>query len=441
MRADADDAATRKTHRIARQSIADVVSRYLASNEVAKRALTHAMRVSGATMEDLADDGLARLAPLDHIAYRSFAHEDYGVEGVCEVFERLGWETVSASEGGRLEFTEKRVRARWMKPPKTPRGETPLPRIFVSELVVDACDEELKGYLTQHFERVGEGKVLRSMEWAKGRNARWQLPPASVYAKVERLSEYASWTLLHGYAVNHVALSLFQLRKMYPETPLRTLEDLETSFASNAAFSRIKWNESGGRIKRSPSGLLAQSALMSVPHRYGLYKKTIVTKTRYDREEQEDIFKDYGLPGSYLEFVQRLPKPQNADKSFEELEECDLREGFETGNASKIFDSTSTRPPPPSGAGSSAPQGGAPPASNAPQGGGAPPGSNAPKESNAPGSSEPAGRPAGMLMNLSSRVASFFRPSSQSPVKKPRVEEEGASASAPAANDDVIDLT
>ncbi|ABO99338.1 predicted protein, partial [Ostreococcus lucimarinus CCE9901] len=257
----------------------------------------------------------------DHIAYRSFAHEDYGVEGVCEVFERLGWETVSASEGGRLEFTEKRVRARWMKPPKTPRGETPLPRIFVSELVVDACDEELKGYLTQHFERVGEGKVLRSMEWAKGRNARWQLPPASVYAKVERLSEYASWTLLHGYAVNHVALSLFQLRKMYPETPLRTLEDLETSFASNAAFSRIRWNESGGRIKRSPSGLLAQSALMS--------------------EDHEDTFKDYGLPGSYVEFVQRLPKPQNADKSFEELQECDLREGFEAGNASKIFDSTS----------------------------------------------------------------------------------------------------
>ena len=119
-------------------------------------------------MEDLADDGLARLAPLDHVAYRSFAHEDYGVEGVCEVFERLGWTTVDASEGGRLEFTEKRVRARWLKPPKTPRGETPLPRIFVSELVVDACDEELKGYLTQHFKRVGEGKVVKSMEWASG---------------------------------------------------------------------------------------------------------------------------------------------------------------------------------------------------------------------------------------------------------------------------------
>ena len=189
-----------------------------------------------------------------------------------------------------MEFTEKRVRARWLKPPKTPRGETPLPRIFVSELVVDACDEELKGYLTQHFERVGEGKVVRSMEWASGRNARWQLPPASVYAKVERLSEYASWTLLHGYAVNHVALSLFQLRKMYPETPLRTLEDLETSFASNAAFSRIRWNESGGRIKRSPSGLLAQSALMSVPHRYeSVQEDDRHARLGTDREDQEDI--------------------------------------------------------------------------------------------------------------------------------------------------------
>jgi hypothetical protein len=93
---------------------------------------------------------------------------------------------------------------------------------------------------------------------------------------------------------------------------------------------------------------------MSVPHRYELYKKTIVTQDRYGEEDHEDTFKDYGLPGSYVEFVQRLPKPQNADKSFEELQECDLREGFEAGNASKIFDSTSTRPPPQSGAGSTA---------------------------------------------------------------------------------------
>ena len=113
MRADADDAATRKTHRIAQGSRSrDVVSRYLAHNEVAKRALTHAMRASGATMEDLADDGLARLAPLDHIAYRSFAHEDYGVEGVCEVFERLGWETVERERGRTIGvYGEARARA------------------------------------------------------------------------------------------------------------------------------------------------------------------------------------------------------------------------------------------------------------------------------------------------------------------------------------------
>ena len=220
--------------------------------------------------------------------------------------------------------------------------------------------------------------------------------------------------------MNHVALSLFQLRKMYPETPLRTLEDLETSFASNAAFSRIKWNESGGRIKRSPSGLLAQSALMSVPHRYGLYKKTIVT---------QDTLRTGGTGGHRSKITVCQDRTWNSCSAYrnrrtqtsrsKNFEECDLREGFEAGNASKIFDSTSTRPPPPSGAGSSAPQGGAPPASNAPGGGGrrrgGGRGSNAPQESNAPGSSEPAGRPAGMLMNLSSRVASFFRPSSQSP--------------------------
>jgi hypothetical protein len=240
-----------------------------------------------------------------------------------------------------------------------------------------------------------------------------------VYAKVERLSEYASWTLLHGYAVNHVALSLFQLRKMYPETPVRTLEDLEASFASNAALSRVKWNECGGRIKRSPSGLLSQSALMSCAHKYPLYKKTVATQSRHGVESREDVFKEYALPGSYLEFVQRSPKPENAGKSFEELEECDLREGFEAGNANKIFDSTSTRPLPASGADS-----------------------NAPQATNATVSSAPTASPKGILASVSSRVVGFFKPSSHAPVnKKPRVEREDATTNATSAGDDVIDLT
>jgi hypothetical protein len=343
---DAEAREVKRAYRLARDGIASMVERYFQTNAAAHAACVELLKVSGADLEAYASpDAVAREIPLDHLAFRSFAMDDFGVDGVCDTFEAAGYSTVSEEEGpgAVLEFPEKRVRARWMRPPRTPDGEVPLPRIFVSELVVDACEPELRDMLKEVLSRVREGKVLQSGEWADGRNARWQLPTASTYARVERLSEYASWTLLHGYAVNHAAVSLFQLRKKFPDTPARSLQDVESVFAGHHALSRKRWNDAGGRIKRSPSGLLLQSSLMSVKHTFKLYKKTEKIVDRYGAETMDPKFKEYNLPGSYIEFVERLPRPENAEKAFEDLEEVDLRDGFETGNASKIFESTSTR--------------------------------------------------------------------------------------------------
>ena len=68
-----------------------------------------------------------------------------------------------------------------------------------------------------------------------------------------------------------------------------------------------------------------------------MWKKFPVSTTH----DFEEVFKLYSLPGSYIEFVERLPRPENAVEAFED-EEVDLRSGFESASANKIFDSTST---------------------------------------------------------------------------------------------------
>ena len=46
------------------------------------------------------------------------------------------------------------------------------------------------------------------------------------------------------------------------------------------------------------------------------------------------------IPGSYVEFAERLPLPEFQHLNVGELTRSQRREGFEAGNADKIFEST-----------------------------------------------------------------------------------------------------
>ena len=341
-----EEARRRRAYARARRGVDEMVEVYFKHNANARSVVAQLLRRSMGRREagtTLGEEEIVRRTPLDHVAFRSFGVGDMGIDSLCELFAPLGYTVV---EDDVYTFPEKNVRAKWMRPPPRPEGlgadVLDLPRIFVSELVMEDVDEDLRRLVEKVLNRVREGELyVPSEEWSTGRNARWQLPSASQYAKVQALSEYAAWTLLHGYAVNHIAVSLFQLKKLYPETPVLDLEGVEEALAHNTALTGVKWNDVGGRIKRSPSGLLCQSSLMATPSVFRLYKRTEKTeKNRYAAESSEDIFKEFRLPGSYIEFVQRLPKPEHENKRFEELVEGDLRDGFEAGNANTIFDST-----------------------------------------------------------------------------------------------------
>ena len=87
----------------------------------------------------------------------------------------------------------------------------------------------------------------------------------------------------------------------------------------------ITLNNAGGEIKVSPDGLLRQSS--SVAEK---------VEAKFAGGDQAII------SGSYVEFAERLPLPEFAHLPFAEIKRHMRRDGFESGNADKIFESTFT---------------------------------------------------------------------------------------------------
>jgi hypothetical protein len=87
----------------------------------------------------------------------------------------------------------------------------------------------------------------------------------------------------------------------------------------------IKLNNSGGKIKVSPDGLLRQSStvaqVIEAPFANGMCLP---------------------IAGSYVEFAERGVLPAFTHLHKNELKREHFRDGFEAGNADKIFESTFT---------------------------------------------------------------------------------------------------
>ena len=98
-----------------------------------------------------------------------------------------------------------------------------------------------------------------------------------------------------------------------PRDPLEKFNDFLVGIG-------IKLNDSGGIIKKSKDGLLLQSS-------------SVANKIAANFEEGKSL-----ISGSYVEFAERkvLPKFKNLKK----IKSIHRREGFETSNADKIFEST-----------------------------------------------------------------------------------------------------
>ncbi|ERN03779.1 uncharacterized protein LOC18431930 [Amborella trichopoda] len=251
----------------------------------------------------------------DHFAFRTFGVDGYGIDSMAKFFLDFGYTTREE-----LRFPAKKLKALWFSPPKNvhcPKEQGvmgPLPRVFISELLVEEMSPHAQEIIKKYTKMSSCGNKYAALASALG-SLTWEKPLYADYEQLSRESEYAAWTLVNGYALNHLTISVHSLK-----SHIRSINDLNRFIEANG----FRLNTEGGILKVSPDGLLLQSSTVadSIPFEFA------------DKITES-------VPCSYIEFAERLVLPNFEGLADEEIKEFHRRDGFEVGNADKIFESTS----------------------------------------------------------------------------------------------------
>lgn len=242
----------------------------------------------------------------DHLAFRTFAAPSLGIDSIGSMFTDFGYKKMDM-----LSFPGKKLTAYWYAPPE---DEVHLPRVFISELRVDELSPEAQQVIDNYTkQQQGQAGRYASLCAATGMLP-WQAPTLQDHAILLKESEYAAWTLANGYNLNHAAVSVHRLKGLK-----NGIEGLNDDLVSRG----FAMNEEGGILKVSPDVGLVQSSTVAdqIPFKFDKGQEGMVA-------------------GSYLEFAQRAVLPQYQHLQEHEITEHHRRDGFEVGNADKIFEST-----------------------------------------------------------------------------------------------------
>lgn len=224
----------------------------------------------------------------DHIALRTFATPELGLEALHPLFAGMGF-----TVGDEYRFAAKKLRARYYRHP-----QAGIPKIFISELLLEECSARLRDVVLRLCEQVPADAPGNPGFLASGRH--WDLDFGTYRALLQE-SEYAGWLAAHGFRANHFTVDVNAL----------------SGFGSVAAVNRalkaagFVLNTSGGEIKGSPSVLLEQSS-------------TLADRVRVEFNDGAQI-----IPGCFYEFARRYPQVDGS-----------LYQGFVEANADRIFEST-----------------------------------------------------------------------------------------------------
>ncbi|MDA9016144.1 DUF1338 domain-containing protein, partial [Flavobacteriaceae bacterium] len=214
-------------------------------------------------------------------------------------------------------FEAKKLDAYWYAPP-TPE----LPRVFISELKVQSLSETAQQTIKKYTDSVISDPVdalnLNHVNQVASffQTPLWALPTLKDYQILLDESEYAAWVIYNRYYLNHYTISVHDLPKEY-----NTLEPFNIFLKSIG----IQLNDSGGEIKTSQDGLLRQTSSVA---------------NQVEATFSEGATKN--IAGSYVEFAERSIMPEFQSLDPKNLKRKHRREGFETSNADKIFESTFT---------------------------------------------------------------------------------------------------
>jgi hypothetical protein len=246
----------------------------------------------------------------DHIAFRTMGVPQLGIASFEKIFLHHGYQRREP-----YHFAHKKLDAFWYSPP-----DPKYPRIFVSELRVQDLSLEAQAIITSYTDEVKNDPV-DSLNLDNGlevddflHKALWRLPTVADYERLQAESEYAAWVIYNRYYLNHFTVSVHNL----PE-PHNTCQGFN-SFLKQKGFTL---NNAGGEVKQSPDGMLLQSS-------------TVAEMI----DVQFSSFETKRISGSYVEFAERRVLPQFAHLEPSQIKREHRREGFEAGNADKIFEST-----------------------------------------------------------------------------------------------------
>ncbi|MBI2384478.1 MAG: DUF1338 domain-containing protein [Elusimicrobia bacterium] len=200
----------------------------------------------------------------DHVAFRTFAAQSRwtGIAALSRPFEALGYRAAGA-----YDFPDKSLTAIHFAPPSES-----LPKLFVSELrtwelsprarriILRATarsaprlsDADLAGL--SDLPKVGAKRRAQLLRrWAAQFARPWPAPSRADAAALERESQFAAWTLLHGHSVNHFTAAVHA-------QAVDALGDIEsTAAALKAAGVPMK-----AEIEGAPGSSLRQTSTQAV---------------------------------------------------------------------------------------------------------------------------------------------------------------------------------
>lgn len=231
----------------------------------------------------------------DHIALRTFNLDPVGLDVLARHFISLGYR-----QGGEYHFESKKLYARHYQHP-----DANVPKVFISELLVDQCSPALQAIITRLVAQVDPGSVTADNFLYSGRH--WALDYAT-YQQLLAESEYAAWTAAWGYRANHFTVSINHLEK------IQTVPQMNQLLKDQG----FKINTAGGEVKGSPEDLLEQSSTLA---------------DRVDLAFSDQVT---AVPSCFYEFARRYPGPDGQ-----------LYSGFVAASADKIFESTNVKDVPP----------------------------------------------------------------------------------------------
>lgn len=248
----------------------------------------------------------------DHIAFRTMGVEKLGIQSLEKVFLHYGYQ-----KREHLFFKEKKLDAYWYAPPANH-----YPRIFISELRIGDLSENTQKIIRSYTDEVKTDPVSQiDLDDAAAvdkymHSGLWRTPTLEDYNALLAETEYAAWVIFNHYYLNHFTVSVHNLPDGF-----NMLEEFNVFLKRNG----FKLNTAGSEIKKSPDGKLLQSSTVA--------------------EMIEASFaggKTKMIAGSYVEFAERKVLDQFAHLPKSQIRREHRREGFETGNADKIFESTYT---------------------------------------------------------------------------------------------------